>query len=63
MKVGDLVAFDQGQKHGIIIERLLDRPAPPRYVGRARKWFRFLVEDGSTGIACEIHLEVINENR
>ena len=61
MKVGDLVAYDQGQKQGIIIERLLDRPAPPKYVGRPRKWFKLLIEDGRLTLASEIHLEVINE--
>lgn len=60
MKVGDLVLWN-GQVNGIIIERLIDRPAPPKYVGRPRKWFKLLTENGGYSIACQAQLEVINE--
>jgi len=63
MKVGDLVFDKSTRMNGIIIERLIDRPAPPKYVGRTRKWFKLLIEDGRTAVVCEVEVEVINESR
>jgi len=59
MKVGDLVFNKSIQVNGIITERLIDRPAPPKHVGRPRKWFRFLTENGRCRVACEAQLELI----